>query len=81
MKNKKKLTPTQRLQAADQILSFSDLAFEADLISGGLRKSKTTVEKDFAKMITDLYVIIHPHGKCRHPEWDEFTLSRLEKNT
>ena len=43
---------------------------EIDIIRG---RKVSTREKRLSEALTAIYKIVHPHKKCRHPDWAEET--------
>ena len=56
-----KLTDKQRLQLADALLG-SDIGLDANCVDALQQGSRS--ERDFARLITRLYRLIHPASEC-----------------
>ena len=72
-----KLTDIERLRLASHYLE-GDTAFDADCIA--LNKKATPKEKSFARLITDLYRLIHPRfSSCGHLDWERESVEKLKR--
>ena len=74
--SKNQPTDTELLELVDKLIS-GDIGFAADNL---IKELATDKEKKFAKLITQIYRIIHPRfSTCKHPDWNEET-RKLIKN-
>jgi len=67
------LSNTTRLELIDYLLD-GDVAGQADYLAADMEFGRPTTEreKDFAKLIMQIYRIVHPaFGNCVHEDWDQ----------
>ena len=74
------LTADQRLNRINELLN-GGVGFDADclLLDVQLGRENTKKERDFAKLIIDIYKIAHPHSGCKHEDWDSTTNKSYHK--
>ena len=64
-----------------RLLIESDAAFESDCILVDLKQERpvTKREETLAKLVSQLYKIIHPSNECRHENWEQENLELLKQ--
>jgi hypothetical protein len=72
--------PHRALEAID-ILTGSDFGLDVEWWMTDGKKGKDKMKLQMAKLITQIYMIAHAEGKCKHEDWSQIKYDILKNQT